>query len=372
MRDRIRSATAGAARRRQVDERADPRRLPLRRLSQPRHRLPDRGADRAARPRALRDDRRVVRARRRQRHPQAADARRSTDSSTCAPRATARSRRCWRRSRSTSPSISRATRGIRGPTSSRFRPAPIQVSWLGYPGTLGARLHRLHHRRRHGRAARARAVLCREDRAAAGLLPGQRSQARHRRARRRRAPRPGCRRPASCSAASTTASRSRPPCSTSGCGCCRRFPAACCGCCRTMPVPRPICGARPPRAASIRRGWSSPAAMPLDRSSRAPSPRRPVPRHAALQCPHDRERRAVGGPAGRDLPGQRLRRPRRGEPAQRGRPAGAGDAQPRRLRGAGAAARDRRGDAAALSATRLAPNRLSLPAVRHRPVSPPY
>ena len=40
-----------------------------------------------------------------------------------------------------------------------FRPAPIQVSYLGYPGHHGRRLHRLHHRRQRRGAAGARGVL---------------------------------------------------------------------------------------------------------------------------------------------------------------------------------------------------------------------
>jgi predicted O-linked N-acetylglucosamine transferase (SPINDLY family) len=62
-----------------------------------------------------------------------------------------------------------------------YRPAPIQVSYLGFSGTMGAEFHRLHYRRRDRSAVRPPAVLCREDRSPAGLLSGQRYQARHRR-----------------------------------------------------------------------------------------------------------------------------------------------------------------------------------------------
>ena len=79
-------------------------------------------------------------------------------------------------------------------------------------------------------------------------------------------------------------------------------------------------GGRPRHRSAAARVRAARAARP---ASRAPPPRRPVSRHAALQRAHDRERCAVGGPAGADLDGRHVRRTRRGEPASRGRNAGA-------------------------------------------------
>ena len=61
------------------------------------------------------------------------------------------------------------------------------------------------------------------------------SQAADRRAHANAAGSRACRRTASSSAASTTTTRSRPRCSTSGCDCCTRSRAACCGCLATTP-----------------------------------------------------------------------------------------------------------------------------------------
>ena len=77
-------------------------------------------------------------------------------SSTCARRAIARLRSCCASSRSTSRSISRATRRIRGPAFLRIVPAPIQVELSRLSRHDGRRLHRLHHRRRDRAAVRAR------------------------------------------------------------------------------------------------------------------------------------------------------------------------------------------------------------------------
>ena len=72
------------------------------------------------------------------------------------------------------------------------RPAPIQVNYLGYPGTMGADFIDYIIADPVVAAVRAAAVLHREDRPPAGLLPGQRRQRGDRRSARRRAPRPAC------------------------------------------------------------------------------------------------------------------------------------------------------------------------------------
>jgi hypothetical protein len=51
------------------------------------------------------------------------------------------------------------------------------------------------------------------------------------------------------------------------------------------------------------------------RASRSPSPRRPVPGYVSLQHANRRQRRLVGGPARADLPRQHVRGESRGEPA---------------------------------------------------------
>ncbi len=60
----------------------------------------------------------------------------------------------------------------------------------------------------------------------------------------------------------------------------------------------------------------------------APRPGGPVPRHVPVQRPHRRERRVVDGAAGADLCGARLRVAGRGQPAARGGAAGAGHPRP--------------------------------------------
>ena len=92
----------------------------------------------------------------------------------------------------------------------RYRPAPMQVNYLGYRRDHGRGFHRLHHRRQDRAAVRPAAVLCGEDRSPAGLLHGQRPTKRDIAAdavARRGGP---AGQAASCSAASTTATRSRP------------------------------------------------------------------------------------------------------------------------------------------------------------------
>ena len=104
-------------------------------------------------------------------------------------------------------------------------------------------------------------------------------------------------------------------------------------------------------------------ARPARRASRAPSARRPVPRHAAGQRPHHGERRLVDGRAGGDLPGLVLRRARGGKPGEGRGTAGSRDRQPCRVRGACACPRQRTG--APRSAAHAAAQRaFELPLVR--------
>ncbi len=58
-----------------------------------------------------------------------------------------------------------------------YCPAPVQISYLGYPRYDGGSIHRLHRCRQDRDTAGTRKLLHRENRPAAGLLPGQRPQA---------------------------------------------------------------------------------------------------------------------------------------------------------------------------------------------------
>ena len=149
------------------------------------------------------------------------------------------------------------------------RPAPIQVSYLGYPGTMGADFIDY---------IIADKVVLPFDRQPhyaekivqlSGQLPGQRPPTRHRCAHADAGRGRAAGRRILCSAASTTTTRSRPRCSTSGCGCWRACPGACCGCCARPPTRRQIFAARQRRAASIRRGWCLPGASSSTSTSRA-------------------------------------------------------------------------------------------------------
>ena len=113
------------------------------------------------------------------------------------------------------------------------------------------------------------------------------------------------------------------------------------------------------------------AADAARRAPRAAPAGRSVPRHAALQRAHHGERRAVGRPAGPDLPWRRFAGPRGGEPAARRRPARAGhaslddyEALALRLARAGAAG------GAIARGSRAQPR--DLPALRHRALPPPH
>ena len=183
-----------------------------------------------------------------------------------------------------------------------MRPAPIQVSYLVYPGTSGERRHRLSDRRPHRAAAERPAALRREDRLSAGDLLHHRRCRAGAGDRRPRAPITACRRAASSSAASTIAYKVTADVFDVWMGLLgavdgsvlwlfesnrdlrgqSRREAGRAGCAVAAGL----------RAARRRRGASG-----------APPPCRPLPRHLLLQRPHHRLRRAVDGPAGADLPG---------------------------------------------------------------------
>ena len=116
----------------------------------------------------------------------------------------------------------------------KHRPAPIQVNYLGYPGTVGRRLARLPDRRPRRRPGRATPVLCRAASSICRTAIFREIRRANPRRRRSRAPTRDCRRQASCSPASTTRTSSTRSCSTSGCACCARSREACCGCPRAI------------------------------------------------------------------------------------------------------------------------------------------
>ena len=177
----------------------------------------------------------------------------------------------------------------------------------------------------------------------------------------------GCPRGRSCSAASTTTTRSRPRFRGVDADSSPPFPAACCGCWKATRAASHEPAPRGPGAASTPSGWCSPRASTLAHH---------LARHGAptssstpsLQRPHDGERRAVGGPAGRHRP---RREPR--SPGSRGRePAATRSGLPELvagteggLRGARASARSRARRVSSPLRARLAANRATHPLVRH-------
>ena len=112
----------------------------------------------------------------------------------------------------------------------RDRPAPVQVSYLGYTGTIGADFIDYIVADRvalpfdlAARISPKRSCTCRTP-------SWSTTRARRSRRIRRRAPMPGCRIGGLSSAASTTASRYRRRSFPSGCGCLPASREACCGC----------------------------------------------------------------------------------------------------------------------------------------------
>ncbi len=182
------------------------------------------------------------------------------------------------------------------------RPAPIQVSYLGFPGTTGADFIDY---------VIADEIVLPFDQQPFWSekivhLPGCYQVNDTKRQIAERTPtRKECGLPdgASSFAASTTTTRSRRRSSTFGCGFSTRSRGACCGSCATMRPPSRTCaggrGSRHrPGASRLRR---SPAARG---ASGAPPLGRFVPRHASRECPHDGERCALGGLAGAHLIGK--------------------------------------------------------------------
>ena len=182
------------------------------------------------------------------------------------------------------------------------RPAPIQVNYLGFPGTMGAQLHRLHHRRRDRDPGRAttrstprRSCSC-PTRYQVNDRKRRIAERTPTRARGRPA-RSGLRVLLLQQQLQDHAGRVRRLDAAAA----RRSTAACCGCSRTTPA-----AARNLRREARARGVAPERLVfaprvPLDRASRAPPARRSVPRHAALQRAHDCQRRAVGRVARADL-----------------------------------------------------------------------
>jgi len=180
------------------------------------------------------------------------------------------------------------------------RPAPIGVSFLGYPGTMGGGVpSTTSSPTRLFLPARPAASLRRKDRSPAGVLPGQRFPKEGLRPVYRHTPRRRASgRARSCSAPSTTTTRSRRAFSMCGCGFWvvrrRQRPVAVCA---TMTVPSGICATK--RRAARHRPGASGVRQPDGggRAPGAPSPSRPVPRHIAGQRPHHREAMALWGGA---------------------------------------------------------------------------
>ena len=251
------------------------------------------------------------------------------------------------------------------------RPAPIQVNYLGFPGTLGADyIDYL--------IADAHVIPPGEDEhyveRIVRLPDSYQANDSTRRASRRSRPRVRrrvCRTPASSSVASTTTTRSRRKCSMCGCGCC----VASSGSVLWLFEDNADAARNLRREARATRRCSKPhrvrAAPAAGRASRAPSARRSVRRHAAVQRAHDGERCALGRVAADHGARDHVRRSRGRQPAARGRLAGARHRKPGRVRGAGARSRDEPRSAGRRSPAPGCEPR-SLRAVRRRSLSQAY
>jgi len=217
-----------------------------------------------------------------------------------------------------------------------LRPAPVQVNYLGYPGTMGADFIDYIVTDRFITPPGHEAHFSEQP----VYLPGS-YQANDRKR----------------SVAGTPTQRAGlagailrllllQPDDTNTAGCLRGLDAAAQG----RPAQRAVAaqeqylgGAKPaPRSAEP---WNRPGApdfRPGMATGTAPGPaprRRSLPGYPALQRPHHRQRCALGRAAGADLRGQHVRIPGRRQPVDGGRDAGAGDRLDGRVRGAGPASR---------------------------------
>ena len=171
------------------------------------------------------------------------------------------------------------------------RPAPVQVQYLGYPGTMAVDFIDY---------VIADAVVLPMDQQPFYAekivqLPGCYQVNDSRRAIAEITSHPAqnwaCRRPVLSSAASTIAGRSPGRCSMSGCDCCSRCRAACCGCWATMMRPHIIYPRKPcpmgstPGGSSLPPAWPYPSIWPATRgptcswtlSRSMPTPRPAMP-----------------------------------------------------------------------------------------------
>ena len=195
-----------------------------------------------------------------------------------------------------------------------LRPAPVQVNYLGFPGTIGADYIDYIIADQVVIPAERGRVLHREDRLASRLLPGERHPAAHRRPR---ADAPG----AGIAGAGLRVLLLQQHLQDHA-GRVRRVDAAARPGRRQRAVAAPAHRARAaqsaPRGGAPRHRAGAAGVRvghPAGGASRAAPPRRSLPRHAALQCAHHRKRRVVGGPAAAHLRRHDLSGPRRREPA---------------------------------------------------------
>ena len=206
------------------------------------------------------------------------------------------------------------------------RPAPLQVTWLGFPGTTGAPYIDYLIGDDGRDAARRRGALQREDRADAALLPAERRAAGCC-PRRRRAPPSAWPTTRSCCAPSISRTRSPAEVFATWCDLLQRaagIGAVAAAMERQRAAVADRGGARAGhrcRPARLRAGAAAGG------SPRPAGLRRPVPRRLAVQRAHDGGRGALGRRSGRHRAGPHLRPARRRQPASHDRPrrAGRGD-----------------------------------------------
>ena len=211
-----------------------------------------------------------------------------------------------------------------------LRPAPVQVNFLGYTGTLGIGMLRLDHRRPLLHARRASALaLRRTPRLRRPVLPAVGHPARDRYRRAFAVRTTVCRRMVSCSARMPPCTRSFRRSLRSGWHCCARHP-------RSVLWLRAAAGEveRRLRHAAAAQGIDGAtagfrAARPDPPVSRPVPPRRPLSRHVSVRRAYDGERRAVRGPARGHHRRSQLRGTRVGEPVGRSRDRRPDRARPR-------------------------------------------